>query len=547
MASASSPDHHKNRGNRPKSHFNQTVCLADWWLDKTENDFQGRQLAVGGFTSREKQAMRVFSSAPILKRYDVFTIETTDGICVILKGFINKARTVENGFPSDVYNHFVFGFPPYWKEYEQKLMRKESTSKDISGFNLLKKLSPQSETVESGQPHVDSREKDLGSQVNMDVKGMRKSKKTKSSAVLLPKKSDTVIGGSEDNLSMSCIASGGLEKESYSGGPTVEDQTTLDMPVNCTKNNSSVGGNISISAVTDKVVDDSEIHDSGGIMSACHLHNKCRSKKATDNLTKVELDKRNSKESNFDRDMSSSEEILSYSEGRVRTRSMSSLKMKQKNNQTSARLSGGEKIRSNSFSSMGSEKVEFASVDCEPGGRNNWNSRVSELHGPMDKIKLSELDAGSVEDEFEQISGAPNLDKDLIKVKTKGNIEMAKNKATRSLSTLAAADNQKDNVIPDINSLSENAKASDMKTRRKLAYETPDREKEKVPSASPQCMSFNRSRSGRLLMPILEFWRNQRAIYNADRTITGIEEGIRPEQRRKGSRSTPQRKRKQPA
>ncbi|KAI3453484.1 hypothetical protein Pfo_010147 [Paulownia fortunei] len=46
--------------------------------------------------------------------------------------------------------------------------------------------------------------------------------------------------------------------------------------------------------------------------------------------------------------------------------------------------------------------------------------------------------------------------------------------------------------------------------------ETPDREKEKVPSASPQCMSFNRSRSGRLLMPILEFWRNQGAIYNAD-------------------------------
>ncbi|KAI3453485.1 hypothetical protein Pfo_010148 [Paulownia fortunei] len=406
-----------------------------------------------------KQAMRVFSSAPILKRYDVFTIETTDGICVILKGFINKARTVENGFPSDVYNHFVFGFPPYWKENKQKLMRKESTSKDISGFNLLKKLSPRSETVESGQPHVDSREKDLGSQVNMDGKGMRKSKKTKSSAILLPKKSDTVIGGSEDNLSMSCIASGGLEKESYSGGPTVDDRTTLDMPV--IENGeviikSSVGGNINISAVTDKVVDDSEIHDSGGIMSACHLHNKCKSKKATDNLTKVELDERNSTKANFDRDMSSSVEILSHSEGRVRT-------------QTSARLSRGEKIRSNYVSSMGSEKVEFASIDCEPGGRNNWNLKVSELHRPTDKIKLSELDAGSIEDEFEQISRTPNPDKDLIKVKTKGNIEMAKNKATRSLSTLAAADNQKNNVILDKNSLS-NAKAFDMKTRRKLAY-----------------------------------------------------------------------------
>lgn len=46
--------------------------------------------------------MRVFSSAPIIKRYDVFTLETADGITVIIKGFINKLRTNENGFPSEV-------------------------------------------------------------------------------------------------------------------------------------------------------------------------------------------------------------------------------------------------------------------------------------------------------------------------------------------------------------------------------------------------------------------------------------------------------------
>lgn len=44
----------------------------------------------------------MFTSAPILKRFDVCTIETSDGICVILDGLINKARTLENGFPSDV-------------------------------------------------------------------------------------------------------------------------------------------------------------------------------------------------------------------------------------------------------------------------------------------------------------------------------------------------------------------------------------------------------------------------------------------------------------
>lgn len=45
--------------------------------------------------------MRVFSSAPIAKRYDTFTVETVDGICVIIKGFINKQRTTDNGFPSE--------------------------------------------------------------------------------------------------------------------------------------------------------------------------------------------------------------------------------------------------------------------------------------------------------------------------------------------------------------------------------------------------------------------------------------------------------------
>ena len=46
--------------------------------------------------------MRVFSSAPIIKRYDLFTLETADGINVVIKGFINKLRTNENGFPYEV-------------------------------------------------------------------------------------------------------------------------------------------------------------------------------------------------------------------------------------------------------------------------------------------------------------------------------------------------------------------------------------------------------------------------------------------------------------
>lgn len=53
-----------------------------------------------------QRAMRVFSSSPILRRHDVFTLETTDGIYVRIVGLINKTRTEENGFPSEVFRLF---------------------------------------------------------------------------------------------------------------------------------------------------------------------------------------------------------------------------------------------------------------------------------------------------------------------------------------------------------------------------------------------------------------------------------------------------------
>ncbi|KAK2657921.1 hypothetical protein Ddye_010973 [Dipteronia dyeriana] len=74
------------------------------------------------------QAMRVFTSAPIVKQYDVFTLETADGICIILSGFINKARTKENGFSDEVFSHFLFGFPPFWEAYNEKCLEEEFTT-----------------------------------------------------------------------------------------------------------------------------------------------------------------------------------------------------------------------------------------------------------------------------------------------------------------------------------------------------------------------------------------------------------------------------------
>ncbi|GMY07156.1 kinetochore-associated protein KNL-2 homolog isoform X1 [Fagus crenata] len=98
-------------------YFQETVCLHDWWLIKAEKDFQGKRLAVAGSTSREKEAVQVFSSAPIIKRYDYSTVVAADGIRVVIGGLFNKLRSQDNGFPSTVVRHFVLGFPANWDEY----------------------------------------------------------------------------------------------------------------------------------------------------------------------------------------------------------------------------------------------------------------------------------------------------------------------------------------------------------------------------------------------------------------------------------------------
>jgi hypothetical protein len=54
-----------------------------------------------------KKPVRVFHSAAITKRYDVFTLQTADGVNVLLQGYINRTLTVENGFSSQVF-FFLF-------------------------------------------------------------------------------------------------------------------------------------------------------------------------------------------------------------------------------------------------------------------------------------------------------------------------------------------------------------------------------------------------------------------------------------------------------
>ncbi|URE08930.1 hypothetical protein MUK42_35300 [Musa troglodytarum] len=91
-----------------------------------------------------QHATRLFSSAPIIKRNDAYTLETADGVTVVVQGMINKERTKDNGFPLEVCNHFLIGFPYNWDHYADEYSNKRSTSTSPGKLSSLDEASKDS-------------------------------------------------------------------------------------------------------------------------------------------------------------------------------------------------------------------------------------------------------------------------------------------------------------------------------------------------------------------------------------------------------------------
>ncbi|KAI4340089.1 hypothetical protein MLD38_024959 [Melastoma candidum] len=128
------------------------VCLYDWWLVRPDEGSDGKAVAVAGSTSQKTQSaqkpVRLFKSAPIAKLYDFSTLETSDGVCVILKGCINKSCTTDNGF-SEVLNNFALGFPFDWEECASRCLEKRADAH--AGVNLESLPSVPNENNGKGQ------------------------------------------------------------------------------------------------------------------------------------------------------------------------------------------------------------------------------------------------------------------------------------------------------------------------------------------------------------------------------------------------------------
>ncbi|XP_024634936.1 kinetochore-associated protein KNL-2 homolog isoform X1 [Medicago truncatula] len=116
--------------------FQRTVTLYDWWLVKSSQG-NNHRLAISGISSTKEEAVRVFNSAPIIKRYDEVSLETVDALYVLIRGFINKQRTLDNGFTPQIFKSFLFGFPQNWESSFLSCVREESETGTDSGNAVL--------------------------------------------------------------------------------------------------------------------------------------------------------------------------------------------------------------------------------------------------------------------------------------------------------------------------------------------------------------------------------------------------------------------------
>ncbi|XP_058215109.1 kinetochore-associated protein KNL-2 homolog isoform X2 [Rhododendron vialii] len=452
-ASASNADDSAANNAPPlsSSYFRKTVCLRDWWLIKSEQDFKGKRLAVAGLTSQEKQAVRAFTSAPILNRSDPLTLETVDGIYVLIDSCLNKVRTEENGFPYEVFSHFVFGFPTNWEEYAENWLEKERSNKDVSSILGRDKLSTDSGTADDiscGTPNRNTAavsEERHGTSDNMDVNSEEKGHH---------KPQDDISDGTPDtNKAAFCEERHGTsDKRDVSS-----EEKGHYIPQDGACNDSSLEG-LSLSA--------------GRTLNRSSSKMKSKLKGDPKSVKPVE-----------------------YEENRLACGSSG------KNNMRNGAICG--KRTSGRRSTSIPSAVGLQPTDCETVGGN-----IARQAGKQSKNTSKTLRS------CVGLSDANQID------------------------DLKIAGSKKETNVKD-------ASKSREKTKRKLTYESPvtKRGTEKTTFVSPESSSFKRSRSGRLLLPTLEFWRNQLVIYDGDHQITGIQESPRDVEPSRGSRSEPQRMR----
>ncbi|CAN8255188.1 unnamed protein product [Cochlearia groenlandica] len=139
------------------SYTTRVVILKDWWVIKCSEESNGKRFGV---------AVRgAFRSSPIIIAFDAFNLESSDGLTIILHGFLNKERVVESGFTLEISRHFIFGFPPYWETMCNNCFKDVSSSSttDVEASYLMVKPNLASNSTSSSRDHhVEKQKGQLG-------------------------------------------------------------------------------------------------------------------------------------------------------------------------------------------------------------------------------------------------------------------------------------------------------------------------------------------------------------------------------------------------
>eukprot|EP00256_Glycine_max_P066383 XP_025980978.1 kinetochore-associated protein KNL-2 homolog isoform X2 [Glycine max] len=464
------------------SSFRRTVTLYDWWLVIAKNDFQGKRLAVAGVSSRKDEATRVFVSAAVIKRYDVFSLETADGICVIIRGFINEQRTLENGFSAEVFHHFLFGFPPDWERYALDCFKEEPTT-----------------------------DADLGSVV-------------------------------PDNAPASCpkILSDGVEKSIPTCLVSPEEASgdhEMSFPENECNVSKEMGG----------------VHvacSSGGKSHSFKLHNikVCQQKKQpaseclpnhpdNENSSSVALENCNVERLESPTTPIQPQLWSEYSnDACVENAIPTSL--------ASEEAPGDHEKSFPENESNVSKEINGVNVACSSGGK----SRSARLHDIKVYQQKKPASGGSLKHPNNENSTSVALENCDVKglkspatpIQSQSSrqlstspgqvIKKSASKISRTLSPKTEGCYKKKRVTVETKVVMPKGKlnksASALKNpREKDLSPLAKGSQQKISTFTPESLSFRKSRSGRLLLPPLEFWRNQIPIYNADHEITEIRDG----------------------
>ncbi|KAL3358041.1 hypothetical protein AABB24_015268 [Solanum stoloniferum] len=451
--------------NSSKSCFQPTVSLKDWWLIRAERDSQGRTLAVAGLTSREGQALRGFTSAPILKIYDVFNLETIDGICVVLKGFINKSRSEENGFPSEVIGQFLFGFPPQWETFNEKFLGRESKEvKDLKKLDQNDHVETTGETIQDHNGRKDYEVEDNlmrdnqndGEVANEVIVQKKKKRATRSSDQLNSTNTSTSIAKEQGILDHNGI-------KDYE----VEDNLMRD-----SQNDGEVASEVIVQKKTKR---------------AMRSSNKLNFTNTSTSISKEKtIQDRNGRkdyevEDNLMRDNQNDGEVASEVIVQKKTKRATRSTDKLNSTNTSTSIAKEQTIPDHN-----------GRKDCEV----------------EDNLMRDNQNDGEVASEV------------IVQKKTKRAMRSPDMLNSTNTSTSIAKEQ-----TADVNRTTHFKSSSTENAKRKLSYGSPQQGKEAVRLISPEPLSFNRSRSGRVLLPPMAFWRNQRAVYDADQRVTEVIQG----------------------